>query len=52
MYKINATLTFGNIQLIRDYLGDTREECMAQINYTLEQNPALDYVINSESEVA
>lgn len=52
MYKINVTFSFGRISLTRDVIGATRAECMAQVDATLEGNPALDYVINSEGEVA
>lgn len=51
MYIMNVTFNFGRISLIRDFTGATREECMAQVDLTLEGNPALDYVINSEGQL-
>ena len=51
MYSMTVKFLFGRMQLTRTITGADRDECMASVNFTLDANPALDYVILEEGAV-
>lgn len=52
MYRMYVIYTFGLMSNEVEYKGVDRDACIAQINSTLEINPALEYTIAEEGPVA
>ncbi len=48
MYSMNVVFKFGRLQVQKTITGADRDACMADINFTLEANPAIELIIISE----
>ena len=48
MYSMKVVFKFGRLQVEKTINGTDRDACMADINYTLDANPAIELVIIEE----